>query len=170
MTTVSAMALLTASVGCATDLHRRRIPNVLTFGSAVTALVFHAVRGGVPDLTAAAGGLLIAGGIFFLPFALGGMGAGDVKLLGALGAWFGPANALSLVACTAIAGMVLAFVVACRYGYLRQAVANLWLILSHWYLVGVRPVDGLTLARSPGPKLAYAVPILLGTVATVWRD
>ena len=162
------MALLTAGVACVTDLQRRRIPNVLTFGSAAMALVFHAASGGVADLGAAASGCLIAGGIFFLPFALGGMGAGDVKLLAALGAWFGPADAVSLVVATAIAGAVLAFAVAYLYGYLWQALVNLRLMLSHWWVVGLRPVDGLTLAGSSGPRLAYAVPIFLGTVVTVW--
>jgi prepilin peptidase CpaA len=56
--------------------------------------------------------------IFFLPFALGGLGAGDVKLLGAIGAWLGPMNAVWVGLYAGAAGGVLAIFVALTKGYL----------------------------------------------------
>ncbi len=164
----SAVALLVSTVACASDLASRRIPNLLTFGSALAAFAYYLATDGpwaaLWSLAGAGAGLAI----LFAPFALGGLGAGDVKLLGALGAWLGPANIVWLALFTGVAGMVMAIGVALAHGYLRQAFANVRLLLSHWQVVGVRPLHALTLDGSAAPKLAYAVPILAGTLVTVW--
>ena len=81
-----------ALVACVTDLRSRRIPNVLTFGAATAGLVFHIFAPMGEGPTTALLGWLIGVAIFFVPFALGGLGGGDVKLLGALGAWLGPSG------------------------------------------------------------------------------
>jgi prepilin peptidase CpaA len=168
MNTTYVIALLIALVACATDLKSGRIPNVLTFGGALAALVFHGATGGSEGLLVAAGGWVVGAAIFFLPFALGGLGAGDVKLLAALGAWLGPADAVWLALYSGVAGGALALSVALARGYLRQALANLRLLLTHWRVAGVGPLAEVSLAGSQGPRLAYAVPILVGTLATVW--
>ena len=72
-----------ALVAVAWDLATRRIPNVLTFGAALAALVVHAYIGGWNGAGMAAAGWVAGVALFFPVFALGGMGAGDVKLLGA---------------------------------------------------------------------------------------
>ena len=76
-------------MACATDLRTSRIPNLLTFSAAAAGLAWHAFGGWAP-LASALGGLAL-GLLLFLPiYLLRGMGAGDVKLLAALGAWLGP--------------------------------------------------------------------------------
>ncbi len=153
---------------CVTDLRSRRIPNALTFGAALAAFSYHAATGGATGLFASCGGWLAGTAIFFLPFALGGMGAGDVKLLAALGAWLGPADAVWVALYTGVAGGVLALILACVRGYLRQALSNIWLLLAHWRVFGLQPLEEVTLVRSAGPRLAYAVPIFVGTLVTIW--
>ncbi len=103
-----------------------------------------------------------------LPFALGGLGGGDVKLLAALGAWLGPGDVLWLSLYTGVAGGVMALVVSARYGYLGTAIENVRLLLCHWRVAGLEAVPAITLEHSAGPKLAYAFPILTGMVATIW--
>ena len=126
-----------------------------------------ATGGGSGLLTASAGWL--AGVAFFLlPFALRGMGGGDVKLMGALGAWLGPGLALWVALYAGIVGGVLAVLVAAYRGYLRTAFSNMWLLLTHWRISGLGPLGDLTLATSKGPRLAYAVPMFIGTVMTLW--
>jgi prepilin peptidase CpaA len=168
MTTANGIALLLSLVGCITDLRTRRIPNVLTFGGAAGGLAFHLARGGAGGFLYAAEGWMVGVVVFFLPFALGGMGGGDIKLLAALGAWLGPSQAFWLAMYTGVAGGVLALMVAWVRGYLRQALANLRLLLTHWRVAGVTPLKEVTLAGSKAPKLAYAVPIFVGTVITLW--
>ena len=126
------MALAISLAACITDVRSRRIPNVLTFGSAAAALVFHTVTGGFGGFFAAGTGWVVGMALFILPFALGGLGGGDVKLLGALGAWLGPGMTIWLVMYTGIAGGVAALGVALLRGYLTTALRNIWLLLSHW--------------------------------------
>jgi prepilin peptidase CpaA len=125
--------------------------------------------GGPSGLGIAAAGWLAGAALFFPFFALGGMGAGDVKLLAALAAWLGPAESVWLAMFAAAAGGVLGLVVALARGYLRAAVSNLWLMLMHWRTQGIGPVPGVTLKDSKSPRLAYAIPITIGVVCTLWR-
>jgi prepilin peptidase CpaA len=106
--------------------------------------------------------------LFFPLFALRGMGAGDVKLLAAVGAWLGPSQVLIAALATSIAGGVIALAVAFAYGYLKTAYRNLWMLLTHWRVMGMRPLEDVTLTGTRGPRLAYAVPIAIGTVVTLW--
>jgi prepilin peptidase CpaA len=98
------------------------------------------------------------------------MGAGDVKLLAALGAWLGPLEAVWLAIFASIAGGVMAVVISLYHGYLRQAGSNIWFMLMHWRAAGVQPIPGLTLRDARAPRLPYAVPIAIGLVCTLWRS
>ena len=160
--------LLIALAACVTDLRSRRIPNVLTFGAAIAGIAFHAIAPGGEGLGVALLGWAIGIAVFFVPFALGGLGGGDVKLLGALGAWFGPAGTVWLALYTGVAGGLMAIVVSIASGYGRQALSNIYLLLAHWRVSGLRALPEISLATSKGPKLAYALPIFAGTVVAVW--
>ncbi len=146
------------------DVRTRRIPNVLTFGGSALAIVVHLVTGGWSGAAWSAGGWVIGCALFLPFFALGGMGAGDVKLMAAIGAWIGPWHAFWGWAFAAVAGGVLAVIVALLHGYLKQALRNIWGLLIFWRVVGVRPLDDMTLAGSAGPRVAYALPITLGSI------
>jgi prepilin peptidase CpaA len=161
--------LLVASMAVVFDVRTRRIPKLLNFGAAAAALVFAFVQAGVPGATTAAAAWLLGAALFFPVFALGGMGAGDVKLLAALAAWLGPMDAVYLALFTSMAGGVAAVALAVGRGYLRQAFSNMWLMLMHWRVAGPRPVPGLTLRDGGAPRLAYAIPIAMGALCTLWR-
>ena len=165
----AAAALIVAAAAMFWDLRTRRIPNELTFGAAAVALGYGLIAGGPWGLLMAAAGWLAGAALFFPIFALGGMGAGDVKLLAALGAWLGPVDAVWLAIFASISGGVIGAVVALYHGYLRQAGTNIWMMLTHWRAAGLQPVAGLTLRDAGAPRLAYAVPIAIGVVVTLWR-
>jgi prepilin peptidase CpaA len=157
--------VLTAAI---IDVRTHRIPNILTFGSAAAALVYHAWAAGIPGLGVSAGGWAVGVALFLPMFLLRGMGGGDVKLLGAVGAWLGPMAVLYAGLYSVLAGGVLALVVGGMHGYLRKAFANIWGLLGLWRTAGIQPLPGLTIEDSVGPRLAYGVAIAAGTVATVW--
>jgi len=161
-------ALLVAGCGCACDIRTRRIPNALTFGAAAAAVVAGWAIDGFSGVVAALSGWIAGAAMLLVPFALGGMGAGDVKLLGAIGAWLGPSAALWAGVYTTLAGGAMALVVALASGYLREAWRNVTLMLMSWRVTGLRPIPELTLATGKGPRLAYAAPILAGTVVAIW--
>ena len=161
--------LAIALVAVVFDVRSGRIPNVVTFGGAFAAVVYAVAFGGFGGVTEAAVAWLIGAALFFPFFALGGMGAGDVKLLAALAAWLGPSEAVWLAVFASIAGGVLGVIVAISRCYLRQALTNVWLMLTHWRVMGVRPIEGLTLRDTKAPRLAYAIPIAIGVLCTLWR-
>src|SRR4029450_2877695 len=90
MTAQHCVVVALVAVASITDVRTRRIPNLLTFGAAIAALLFHVSTGGASGLITSAGGWMLGAALFFPVFALRGMGAGDVKLLAAVGAWVGP--------------------------------------------------------------------------------
>ena len=162
-------AFAVAGAACWFDLRTRRIPNWLTFPAAAAGLVAATVAHGGHGTVASAGGFLVGLALFFPLFLLKGLGAGDVKLMGALGAWLGTSVVFGVAFYTALAGGLLALGLIAAHGYGRQAVRNMRLLLTHWRVFGIRPLDSLTLETSAGPKLPYALPIAAGVALAFWR-
>jgi prepilin peptidase CpaA len=116
-------------MACFFDLRERRIPNWLVLGAFAAGLAFRAVVG----MEAFAGGLMAAGlafgfGLFF--YLLGGLGAGDVKLMAGLAAFLGLEGLLTGVAVMAATGVLMALVATARRGVLRRTFGNLFLIAA----------------------------------------
>src|ERR1051325_3540741 len=120
---VTVVASATA-VATATDLRTRRVPNWLTFGVAAIGLTMAAAHVDRLDLSGALEGLAV-GLLLMLPgHVVGKTGAGDVKLVAALGTLLGPASIAVAFLCTAIAGGALAVLIAVRRGQLQQAIVS----------------------------------------------
>ena len=151
------------------DLRRRRIPNLLTFPMMLVGLSFGVAKSGIEGGAWAGLGILVGGLLLLAPFLLGGMGAGDIKLLAGVGAFAGPIDVFKAFLLIAILGAVfgiLQLVIAGRTARLRQNFEG-WLLTmalrrNHALLQDERGNDGTT-----GPKLPYAVPIAIGSLA-VW--
>ena len=162
MSAVELAVIGTGVMATASDLSTRRIPNLLTFGTAVVALVFAFATQGISGVGWALAGWAVGCALFLPWFLLGGMGAGDVKLLAGLGAWLGPAGALWAALYAGLVGGPLALVVAASSGYVKQSFTNLWGLLMFWRVMGVRPLPELTLRTAQSPRLPYALPIAAG--------
>lgn len=81
---------LFTGIAVAIDLRHRRIPNWLTVSSALLGLVFHTATRGWEGVGQSLGGFAVGFGILLVLWLIGGGGGGDVKLMGAIGAWLGP--------------------------------------------------------------------------------
>lgn len=118
---VLAAGLLAATV---IDLRSRRIPNQLTAAMAVIGIALAA--SGTSGLSLG-GSLLgcVLGLLLMMPgYALGATGAGDVKLMAGVGAIVGPALVLSAFMFSAMAGGVLALIVAAQRQRLGATIAG----------------------------------------------
>jgi len=162
------VAVAVALVAAVFDVHTRRIPNLLTFGAAAAAILAAAAVGGLSAAGTSAAGWLLALGIWLPIYALGGMGAGDVKLMAAVGAWIGPGAAIFAALYAGIAGAVMAIGVAIARRCVRQTYANVSLLVTHWRVAGFAPHAQLTLESATTVKLPYAVPICVGTFLAIW--
>jgi prepilin peptidase CpaA len=121
-----AIGVLAAGALIATviDIRTRRIPNVLT--ASMTGVGIAMALSGVSGVSgmAAIGGVLV-GFLLMMPgYMLGATGAGDVKLMAAIGAILGPSLVISAFLCTAIVGGVLALAVAARRGRVAATLAG----------------------------------------------
>lgn len=86
---VSLVGLYTAAAAMI-DLRTKRIPNYLTMPAALLGLAYHSFAPAGWGIGTSLAGLGVGLALLLLPWLLGGGGMGDVKLLGALGAWLGP--------------------------------------------------------------------------------
>lgn len=166
--TFTYLAVALAVAACITDVRSRRIPNALTIGATIVAIALHVSVAGASGLMFSATGWLVGAALFFPFFALGGLGGGDVKLLAAIGALLGGTVVAWVGMYAAMAGGILAVVVAGRAGYLRTAMRNIYYFLTFWKTFGLKPVEGFDLVHAQAPRLAYAVPVLTGLLVTLW--
>jgi prepilin peptidase CpaA len=120
------VAVVAAGGGASTfvDLRCRRVPNVLTGGIAATGVIFAALHATGLSLAASLAGLAV-GLMLMLPgHLIGATGAGDVKLFAAIGTLLGPLGIGMAFLYTAVAGGLLAIVVAVSRGRLRHTVGQ----------------------------------------------
>ena len=167
MTIAETMAVAVVIVACVWDVASSRIPNVLTFTAIGLAVAFHLIVGGGAPYAAL--GLLVGLAVFFPMFALGAMGAGDVKLMAALGAWIGWKAILFVALYGSLAGGALGLVIGMRRRYLRKALSNLKMLATYWWVEGVKPLPALTLEAKDSQRLPYALAIAAGLAVTVWQ-
>ena len=160
---INLLALL-ALVGIAvfTDLRERRIPNWLTVSGVLVGLTLAAFEtAGFP--TAALLGVVAALAVAFPLFALGGIGAGDVKLLAAVGAFVGPAGLLPVIIYGGLAGGVLALASAIRRGVVVPVLMSSLGLMLHLITLGRRG-ERPTLATPGAHSVPYGVAIAVGAV------
>jgi prepilin peptidase CpaA len=149
------------------DIRTRRIPNYLTLGTAVAGLAYNFISQGLPGLADGFLGLLLGFACLILIYLWGGMGAGDVKALAALGAWLGPKLTVFLFCYMGIAGGVLAVGDLVWQGILWQKIKEGWVFLLNLLLC--RP-DGPPSPPSPAlltEGIPYGVAIALGMLILV---
>ena len=161
-----AVLTITLSMAVITDLRSHRIYNWLTVPTITLGLLLNSFTAGVPGFLFALGGVGVASLSLFL-FTLGAMGAGDVKLLGVVGALMGPYFTLCCLLSTAILGGILGVVYAAKRGALTHTVRNA-LIGGHVCAVLHAPeeLQGMALTSKAG-KMPYAPAIALGVLSVV---
>lgn len=160
--------LLLSLVMATWDLCTRRIPNFLTFGGALAGIIFQTAFLGLPGLGQSLAGLALGLLLLLLPYILGGMGAGDVKALAALGAWLGPNGIFSVFCFMGLTGGLLSLGVLLWTGRLWQYLRQGWLRLLNFLLLrGQKKIllEALTPGEAKTAGIPYGVAIALGMVA-----
>ncbi|SIT45921.1 Flp pilus assembly protein, protease CpaA [Paraburkholderia piptadeniae] len=152
-----------------TDLRARRIPNWLVLAAAVLALLVQCyLHGAGTGFSQWLLGMLTGGALFLPLYVARAMGAGDVKLMAAIGAFVGPWAGFGIVLLTFSIGGIWALILIVARGKTRRAFAN---------IRGMLPVRGRKPQKTdPGAELPrresvgslpFAVAIALGTVGAM---
>jgi len=152
---------------CVVDVRTRRIPNAISASAIVAGLALNGAAGGLSALGWSLCGGLAMIAILFTPFALGGVGGGDVKMMAAVGAFLGPRlAALSLITGMILGGVVVAVHLA-RLGILGERVQRLKAMVFAATITGsVEPLR-VSPDQEGAISLPYSVPLGIGTVAVV---
>jgi prepilin peptidase CpaA len=83
------VVLVAAMITTVTDIWRFKVYNILTVPLLISGVVYHTAVGGLHGLGGSLLGLVFGFAILLGFYVMGGMGAGDVKLMAAVGAWLG---------------------------------------------------------------------------------
>lgn len=126
------LTLITASGFC--DIKERKIPNKITFTGVLIGIFFNIITGGWTGLLHGILGLFTGLAIFFFPFAMGGMGAGDVKLMGAIGALMGWRFSVMTALYSAVIGGIMVFIHLLYTGKLRETLNRMLYALINFLL------------------------------------
>lgn len=114
MTVMDGILLITVALCLITDIREQKIYNKVLLPALVTGLAANVILHGLPGLLSSIQGLLLGMGLLILPFFAGGIGAGDVKLMGVVGVLKGPAFVFQAFLLTAIAGGVIALILLAK--------------------------------------------------------
>jgi prepilin peptidase CpaA len=160
------------------DYTQRRVPNWLNAALAAAGLATQTLAFGwyVPREAGLSGGLawgllglLVGTGVLILPWAMHGMGAGDVKLMAAIGCWLGPWLTLLSFAVGAIVGGIVAVTMIYTSGRTVHAITNLQTICTK-----LRRLDtafgefgGARTFGVTSQLLPYGVPLTVGTLGVL---
>ncbi len=166
---VSALLVVAAFI----DGWKLKVPNWLTFPLILGGWAHGLAVGGLAGLGHSLVGTAVGLGLLLPAYAIGGMGAGDVKLLAGVGAWVGATVTFYAFCVSAVVGGVLALgLIAWRGGW-RRSYATMGVIVNE--LMTVRqPSQLAALAgqrKSSMLLLPYGIPLAIGCISYfVWAD
>ena len=145
------------------DFRTQKIPNLITYPGMVIAFSYHGALRGFDGLLFSLAGLAVGIGIFLLPYLMGGMGAGDAKLMGAIGGMIGAKGVFYAFLCTAIVGGIYAGVLILIHrthfnGFFKKQMTTLCtFILTRKFIPDPIQDD------PKRPRLCYGLAIAVGT-------
>jgi prepilin peptidase CpaA len=160
--------LLLVVLGAAVfDVRYRRIPNWLSLSGVLVGLGLNTfLYQGWPGLRLSLMGLAMGFGVYFLLYALRAMGAGDVKLMAAVGALVGWRDWFGTFLITAIIGGAMALILMALKGRVQKTLWNLSFILSE--LKSGRPAymgkEELDVRSPTAVGLPHGAVIAVGTI------
>lgn len=154
----------TLSIAAFTDWREHRIYNKLLGPAFLIALFLSVLTNGWTGLKGSLFGALIGFGILLIPYLLGGMGAGDVKLLAVIGTFGGPHFVVSSFLYGALLGGFISAGLLVRRGAFWITIKRFLLLLP--FLTKPESLsEEMRSARQE--KFPYGIAIVLGTVLTM---
>jgi prepilin peptidase CpaA len=160
------------------DFAQRRVPNWLNATLAAAGLLaqtlafgwYTAHEPGVPGgLAWGLLGLLVGFGVLIVPWTMHAMGAGDVKLMAAIGCWLGPWLTLLSFAAGAILAGLMAAVMIYTSGRTVHAITNMQVILTKMRRLETAfgEFGGAKTFGDTSQLLPYGVPLTIGTLGVL---
>ena len=157
--------MLLTVVATREDIRSRTIPNVLTGPALLLGVGAHLLLGGRAGVVYSLVGALLAGAVLFPGWLAKWMGAGDVKLMAAVGAWLAYPQAFYAVLGAMIAGGLLSVLVAARRGILVRTIRAAALLVPG---LAARVDRSGPPPETTGVYVPFALAILAGSLFALW--
>ncbi len=158
---------ITLIVAAVIDGYKLKVPNWITFPMILSGWAVSAYSFGWEGLAWSLVGTIVGLALLLPAYAVGGMGAGDVKLLAGVGAWVGASTTFYAFCVSAVIGGIIAVGMILYRRAWSKHYAQYWMIWTE--LVTIRDPDKLsTIAaarKSSMLLLPYGIPIAIGTIA-----
>lgn len=141
-----------------------RVPNRITFPMVLSGLIFSTLLG--DGFLAGFAGMCMGLACLLPLYSVGGMGAGDVKLMAGMGAWLGWQITLEAFIVSVVVGAVMAVLMVLYRGTWKQHYDNFLTILSEWVVIK-NPYELSRIAAERKPTMAllpYGIPICIGSI------
>ena len=147
-----------------TDIRVNKIYNVFTIPSTALAIGLHSLANGMEGFLFSTAGMAAGLGLLIIPYLMSGMGAGDVKLMGAVGSFLGTQATLGAFLFIALAGGIYSLaLILIRRDVFKGFLSEKLLVLSS--MVMLRQYVPIQIESSEQkPRLKYGVAIALGTI------
>jgi len=151
------------------DIRSRRIPNWLVLTGIIVGFVFNSYMSGISGFGRAAAGLGLGFILYFPLYLLRARGAGDVKLLAAVGSISGAGNCFWIFLLTAVLGGLIALVMLLFRGRLRHTFFNVgWIMKDIASLrAPYKSNEELDVTTTKGMRLPHGAMIAVGVAAFV---
>jgi len=149
------------------DIRFQKIPNWLTYPTMIVSIAYHSSFNGFRGLLFSIEGVCLGIALLILPYLFGGMGAGDVKLLGAVGGVLGPKGVFVAFLFTAIVGGIYALVLLAVNGYLKETI-NRYKTILMTFLLSKKFFYIPIPERKKSPRLCYGIAIAVGTLISLF--
>ncbi len=143
-----------------------RVPNWITFPMVLTGIAFNVWMAGWAGLGDGLLGMVV-GLLCLLPlYAVGGMGAGDVKLMAGMGAWLGAGITFYAFCVSTVVGAVMAVLMVLWSGNFQKHYANFVMIFMEWTQIrDPKKLSAIAAERKPTMfLLPYGIPICVGSI------
>jgi len=163
-TRILCVVLIVAAV---IDVWKLKVPNWITFPLIIAGWIFWTSVHGWSGLGFTLFGTAVGLSLLLVPYAIGGMGAGDVKLLAGVGAWVGAATVFWAFCLSAMVGGLMAAAMMLYRRYFKgQSVDHFKHILFEFvYLRNISAIsEAATLRKSSMMLLPYGLPLTVGTI------
>ena len=158
------LALALALAAGWTDWRTRKIPNWLTAPALLLGFTVHTVIAGWPGAKTSLAGASLALGLLLPLVLLRALGAGDWKLMGALGAFLGPFMFVYVLLGSILVSGLMAMVEVMRTRRVRQTMRNMYVLMRGFLSFGLRKNPEISLDNPGLLKLPFGVAVAAATV------
>jgi len=158
------LAVILAALAGWLDWRTRRIPNWLTFSGFLLGLAANTVVAGWEGAKFALAGAALPLIVLLPAVLLRGLGAGDWKLMGALGAMLGWRQILSVLFVTVFVAGIIATAQMIRQRRVQKTLSNLWELVRGFFIFGLRPHPELSVENPAAMTFPFGVAVAAATL------